>query len=114
MRRRVAWVIALCGLALICGRGASASDLAGRIETLFGKVGIEGVNIDSKGIPHNAHFGSESFKTFSLLVKNLSATAAKALATAGSAVALAIDHPSYRHEARLGEPSRESLAQDLQ
>ena len=32
----------------------------------------------------------------------------------GTAVALAIDHPSYRHEARLGEPSRESLAQDLQ
>jgi len=76
MRRRYAWVIALCGLALICGRGASASDLAGQIETLFGQVGIEGVNIDSKGIPHNAHFGSESFKTFSLLVKNLSATAA--------------------------------------
>jgi hypothetical protein len=76
MRRRYAWVIALCGLALICDRGASASDLAGRIETLFGKVGIEGVNVDSKGTPHNAHFGSESFKTFSLLVKNLSATAA--------------------------------------
>jgi hypothetical protein len=43
----------------------------------------------------------------------LSPTAREALTTAGPAVALAIDHPSYRHEARLGEPSRESLAEDL-
>jgi hypothetical protein len=59
-------------------------------------------------------FASDKLAAVQYLKFTLSATAQKALATAGTAVALAIDHPSYRHEARLGEPSRESLAQDLQ
>lgn len=37
-----------------------------------------------------------------------------ALATAGTALALEIDHPSYRHRVALGEPSRASLARDLE
>jgi Protein of unknown function (DUF3501) len=65
-----------------------------------------------------AEFDPEQFKSDKLaavqyLKFSLSAAAQKALATAGTAVALSIDHPSYRHEARLGEPSRESLAEDL-
>ena len=59
-------------------------------------------------------FQTDKLAAVQYLKFTLSATAARALATAGTAVALAIDHPSYRHEARLGEPSRESLAQDLQ
>jgi hypothetical protein len=59
-------------------------------------------------------FKSDKLAAVQYLKFTLSATAQKALATAGTAVALAIDHPSYRHEARLGEPSRQSLAEDLQ
>ena len=65
-----------------------------------------------------AEFDPEQFQTDKLaavqyLKFTLTAEAQKALATPGTAVALAIDHPKYRHEARLGEASRESLAQDL-
>ncbi|MCU1281743.1 MAG: hypothetical protein JWM53_5289 [bacterium] len=65
-----------------------------------------------------AEFDPEQFKSDKLaavqyLKFTLSPTAREALTTPGSAVALAIDHPNYRHEARLGEPSRESLAEDL-
>ncbi len=65
-----------------------------------------------------AEFDPDQFKTDRLaavqyLKFTLPASAQKALATPGTAVALAIDHPSYRHEARLGAASRESLAQDL-
>ena len=63
-------------------------------------------------------FDPEQFETDKLaavqyLKFTLSAEAQKALTTPGTAVALAIDHSNYRHEARLGEASRESLAQDL-
>ena len=65
-----------------------------------------------------AEFDPEQFEADKLaavqyLKFTLSPSAQKALATPGTAVALAVDHPSYRHEARLGEASRESLAQDL-
>jgi hypothetical protein len=36
-----------------------------------------------------------------------------ALTTAGSAVAVAIDHPSYRHQATLDEQQRAELSRDL-
>jgi Protein of unknown function (DUF3501) len=58
-------------------------------------------------------FASDKLAAVQYLKFTLSAAAQKALATAGTGVALAIDHPSYRHEARLGEASRESLAADL-
>jgi len=65
-----------------------------------------------------AEFDPEQFEADKLaavqyLKFTLSPDAQKALATPGTAVALSVDHPSYRHEARLGEASRESLAQDL-
>jgi hypothetical protein len=65
-----------------------------------------------------AEFDPDQFRTDRLaavqyLKFTLSPAAEKALAAAGTAVALAIDHPNYRYEARLGEPSRASLAQDL-
>ena len=65
-----------------------------------------------------AEFDPEQFEADKLaavqyLKFTLPASAQTALATPGTAVALSIDHPSYRHEARLGEASRESLAQDL-
>jgi hypothetical protein len=65
-----------------------------------------------------AEFDPEQFQVDKLaavqyLKFTLTAEAQKALATPGTAVALAIDHSNYRHEARLGEASRESLAQDL-
>ena len=65
-----------------------------------------------------AEFDPEQFKSDKLaavqyLKFSLSPTAQKALATPGTAVALSIDHPSYRYEAHLGEPSRASLAEDL-
>ena len=65
-----------------------------------------------------AEFDPEQFEADKLaavqyLKFTLSPSAQTALATPGTAVALSVDHPSYRHEARLGEASRESLAQDL-
>ncbi|MGZ3408512.1 MAG: DUF3501 family protein, partial [Polyangia bacterium] len=65
-----------------------------------------------------AEFDPEQFKSDKLaavqyLKFTLSPTAREALMTAGSAVALSIDHPGYRHEARLDETSRASLAEDL-
>ena len=58
-------------------------------------------------------FAADKLAAVQYLKFTLSASAQKALATPGTAVALAIDHPNYRHEARLGEASRESLAEDL-
>lgn len=58
-------------------------------------------------------FEADKLAAVQYLKFTLSPSAQKALATPGTAVAVAVDHPSYRHEARLGEASRESLAQDL-
>jgi hypothetical protein len=44
----------------------------------------------------------------------LSAEEAAALRDPGSAIAVAIDHPNYRHSAGLDESQREELATDLQ
>jgi hypothetical protein len=65
-----------------------------------------------------AEFDPEQFATDRLaavqyLRFTLSAEAQKALRTEGTAVGIAVDHPSYRHEAHLGEGSRASLAEDL-
>jgi hypothetical protein len=59
-------------------------------------------------------FAGDKLAAVQYLKFSLSPEAQKALATEGTAVALAIDHPSYRHEARLGEASRASLAADLE
>ena len=58
-------------------------------------------------------FKSDKLAAVQYLKFTMSPTAREALTTLGTAVALSIDHPAYRHEARLGEPSRESLAEDL-
>jgi hypothetical protein len=58
-------------------------------------------------------FAADKLAAVQYLRFTLSAVAQKALRTAGSAVAVAIDHGNYRHEARLGEESRASLAADL-
>ncbi len=65
-----------------------------------------------------AAFDREQFTTDKLAAVQylkfpLDASAQAALRTAGTAVGVSIDHPSYRHEARLGEESRLSLAEDL-
>lgn len=44
----------------------------------------------------------------------LDAAARAALATAGTSLALEIDHPSYRHRVALGEATRASLARDVE
>ncbi len=58
-------------------------------------------------------FAGDKLAAVQYLRFSLDAEAQKALKTAGTAVAVAIDHPNYRHEARLGEASRASLADDL-
>lgn len=58
-------------------------------------------------------FQSDKLAAVQYLKFTLSPAAQQALATASTAVALSIDHPSYRHEARLDEASRASLADDL-
>jgi hypothetical protein len=58
-------------------------------------------------------FAADRLAAVQYLRFSLSAEAQKALKTAGTAVGLAIDHPAYRYEARLGEESRASLAEDL-
>ena len=58
-------------------------------------------------------FAADKLAAVQYLKISLGPTARAALTTAGTAVAVAIDHPNYRHEARLGEASRASLAEDL-
>jgi hypothetical protein len=58
-------------------------------------------------------FTADQLAAVQYLKVTLSPAAQKALTTAGTAVAIAIDHPNYRYEARLTEDSRASLAQDL-
>lgn len=58
-------------------------------------------------------FAADKLAAVQYLRFSLDPEARQALATPGTAVALAIDHPRYRHEAALGEASRASLAQDL-
>lgn len=65
-----------------------------------------------------ARFDPEQFKTDKLAAVQylkfpLEEDAQAALRTPGTAVAVAIDHPQYRHEARLDETARLSLAADL-
>ncbi len=58
-------------------------------------------------------FAADKLAAVQYLKFTLSPAAQKALKEPGTAVGIAIDHPNYRHEARLGEASRESLANDL-
>jgi hypothetical protein len=58
-------------------------------------------------------FAADRLAAVQYLRFSLSTEAQKALTTPGTAVGIAIDHPSYRYEARLGEESRASLADDL-
>jgi hypothetical protein len=67
-----------------------------------------------KGEFDPGQFEGDKLAAVQYLKFTLSAAAQKALTTSDTAVAVAIDHPNYRHEARLGEASRASLAQDLE
>jgi hypothetical protein len=58
-------------------------------------------------------FAADKLAAVQYLKFTLPAAARAALGEPGTAVALAIDHPNYRHEARLSEASRASLAEDL-
>lgn len=58
-------------------------------------------------------FAADKLAAVQYLRFTLSPAAQKALRTPGSSVAVAIDHGNYRHEARLSEESRASLAADL-
>jgi len=58
-------------------------------------------------------FESDKLAAVQYLKFTLSSAAAKALETTETAVGIAIDHPNYRYEARLGEAARASLAEDL-
>ena len=65
-----------------------------------------------------ATFDPEQFKNDKLaavqyLKFQLTPDAQAALFRPGTAVAVAIDHPHYRHDAHLDEPARKSLASDL-
>jgi hypothetical protein len=65
-----------------------------------------------------ARFDPEQFKADKLAAVQylkfpLDESAQAALRTTGSAVAVSIDHPQYRHEAHLDEAARQSLAADL-
>jgi hypothetical protein len=58
-------------------------------------------------------FASDRLAAVQYLKFTLGAAADKALRTEGTALALAVDHPNYRHEARLDDEARRSLAADL-
>ncbi len=92
------------------------ADIAKTLERLVGLqdhvwLVVGGERIKAEFDPEQ--FASDKLAAVQYLKFTLSPSAQKALRTPGTAVAVAIDHPNYRHEARLGEPSRESLAQDL-
>ena len=58
-------------------------------------------------------FASDKLAAVQYLKFTLPEAAQQALRGDGTALAVAIDHPSYRHEARLSEETRRSLAGDL-
>jgi hypothetical protein len=58
-------------------------------------------------------FATDRLAAVQYLKFTLSADAQKALRAEGSALALAVDHPNYRHEARMSDEARRSLAADL-
>jgi hypothetical protein len=58
-------------------------------------------------------FAADKLAAVQYLKFSLPPSARGALSSPGTAVALSIDHPNYRHEARLNEASRASLAEDL-
>jgi len=70
------------------------------------------------GVRVRATFDAEQFAADKLAAVQylqfpLTDEARAALRTAGAQIAVAIDHPRYRHEARLDEPVRAELARDL-
>jgi hypothetical protein len=58
-------------------------------------------------------FAADRLAAVQYLRFTLPPEAQKALRIADTAVAIAIDHPNYRHEAHLAEASRASLAEDI-
>jgi hypothetical protein len=58
-------------------------------------------------------FDADRLAAVQYLKFTLDGAAQKALRTEGTALALAIDHPNYRHEARMNDEARRSLAADL-
>lgn len=70
-------VIAICvwALALLLPLRADAASLSKGLDNLFGDLGIE-ADVDPSGLPHQAHFTSESLATFGLLTEQLAANAA--------------------------------------
>ena len=89
--------------------GTTLEKLVGLHEHVWLVVG--GERIKAEFDPEQ--FASDKLAAVQYLKFTLSAEAQRAIAETGTALALAIDHPSYRHEARLGESSRASLAADL-
>jgi hypothetical protein len=68
-------VIAASALALLLPALAGATSLSQGLEDLFGQRGIQ-LDVDRSGLPHQAHFTSDSLATFSLLTQQLAANAA--------------------------------------
>jgi hypothetical protein len=58
-------------------------------------------------------FAADRLAAVQYLKFTLDGAAQKALRSDETALALAIDHPNYRHEARMDEAARRSLAADL-
>lgn len=58
-------------------------------------------------------FAADRLAAVQYLKFTLDGAAQKALRSEGTALALAIDHPNYRHEARMNDETRRSLAADL-
>jgi hypothetical protein len=70
-------IIAICtwAVALLLPPLADAGSLSKELNNLFGNLGIE-ADVDPSGLPHQAHFTSESLATFGLLTQQLAANAA--------------------------------------
>jgi hypothetical protein len=58
-------------------------------------------------------FDADRLAAVQYLKFSITGAAEKALRSEGTALALAVDHPNYRHEAHLDEAARRSLAADL-
>jgi hypothetical protein len=94
----------------------SEASMARTLERLVGLQ--EHVWLVVGGHRSKATFDPDQFKADRLAAVQylkfpLSPEAAEALKAHGSAVALAIDHPNYRHSAQLDESQRAELATDL-
>jgi hypothetical protein len=90
------------------------ADIRPRLEQLVGLEDHLWLEVAGARIPGRFEGGrSDGFRISSVQYVRFAVPAAQAAALAAGPARIVIDHPNYRHQAELAEPTRQELAQDL-